>query len=45
MRAEVRTFTVYTITQEEHNWLEEVGIWDLLLNRLNSNERIEIEQS
>ena len=43
MRVEVRTFTVYTITQEEHEWLEEAGIFELLLNRLNSNERIEIE--
>ncbi len=43
MRVETKTFTVYIISQEEHEWLEEAGLWDLLLNRLNRNERIEIE--
>ena len=44
MKVETRTFTVYTVTYAEHEWLDEAGLWDLLLNRLNTNERIEVEQ-
>jgi len=43
MRVETKTFTVYIISQEEHTLLEEAGLFDLLLRRLNRNERIEIE--
>ena len=43
MRVDTRTFTVYTITYDEQEWLIEAGLWDLLLNRLNINERIEVE--
>lgn len=43
MRVDKRTFTVYTITHDEQEWLIEAGLWDLLLNRLNINERIEVE--
>jgi len=43
MRVEKRTFTVYTITYAERQWLIDAGLWDLLLNRLATNERIEVE--
>lgn len=45
MRVDKRTFTVYTITCDEQEWLVEAGLWDLLINRLHTNERIEIEYS
>ena len=44
MRFETRSFTTFYFTQEEIDYLEEKGIWDLLRARLNANERIEIEQ-
>lgn len=43
MRVEKRTFTVYAITYVEREWLIDAGLWDLLLNRLDANERIEVE--
>ena len=43
MKVETRTYTVYTIERDEQEWLIDAGLWHLLLSRLHSNERIEVE--
>lgn len=43
MRYETITFTTFYFTQEEVDYLEEKGIWELLCARLNDNEGFKIE--
>jgi hypothetical protein len=43
MRFETRSFTTFYFTQEEVDYLDEIGVWELLCARFNANERVEIE--
>jgi hypothetical protein len=43
MRVETVNTIAYIFTQDEVDMLSRVGIWELLLERLNDNERVEIE--
>ena len=44
MEVSYDTVLVYTFTRDEIKMLEQLQVWDMIVDRLLDNERIEIER-
>lgn len=43
MRVESRPTTVYIFTEQEREYLVDLGMWTYIYSRLKTDERIEVE--